>query len=88
MRRQGVKDLPTAIVVADRLVDFKAIGAPESDQKKKDTCKGKYKDKATKGWNEKTRPMRGMLVLRRSPHPNVMLEIKGGVVSYAVATTA
>lgn len=45
LRRQGVKDLPSAIAAADRLVDFKTIGASTSEPKRnvgKDKGKSKF----------------------------------------------
>lgn len=58
LRRQGVKDLPSAIAAADRLVDFKAIGASDAVPKRYDAKdKGKSKfvksDKFRKKKNKK-----------------------------------
>ncbi|KAL0420331.1 UNVERIFIED_CONTAM: hypothetical protein Slati_3056000 [Sesamum latifolium] len=41
LRRQGVKDLPSAIAVADHLADFKVVNDPE--QRKDDLGNGKAK---------------------------------------------
>ncbi|KAL0433552.1 UNVERIFIED_CONTAM: hypothetical protein Slati_2689500 [Sesamum latifolium] len=41
LRRQGVKDLPSAIVAADRSADFKVVNDPE--QRQDDPGKGKAK---------------------------------------------
>ncbi|KAG8383794.1 hypothetical protein BUALT_Bualt04G0050700 [Buddleja alternifolia] len=45
-RRQGVKDLPSAYAAADRLVDFRVIGGPNSEKKK---SKDGGKDKGNNG---------------------------------------
>ncbi|KAK4428349.1 hypothetical protein Salat_1134500 [Sesamum alatum] len=44
--RQGVKDLPSAITAADRLVDFRVTNGPDLDRKKKDS--GRDKEKSSK----------------------------------------
>ncbi|KAL3649521.1 hypothetical protein CASFOL_005924 [Castilleja foliolosa] len=52
LRRQGVKDLPSAIAAADRLVDYKTMGAKDGEKRdgeKKDS-KGK---KSGKSWRDK-----------------------------------
>ena len=43
LRRQGVRDLPSAIAAAEGLVDFKM--APSSTEKKKEKSKEHWKDK-------------------------------------------
>ncbi|KAG8391291.1 hypothetical protein BUALT_Bualt01G0172700 [Buddleja alternifolia] len=44
-KRQGVKDLPSAYAAADRLVDFRVVGGPDSEKKKsKDGGKDKGKN--------------------------------------------
>ncbi|XP_057770708.1 uncharacterized protein LOC130990498 [Salvia miltiorrhiza] len=54
LRRQGVKDLSSAIAAVDSLVDYKTMGSTESGQKKKETGKGKEKKKKGKdGWKKK-----------------------------------
>ncbi|PIN25087.1 hypothetical protein CDL12_02170 [Handroanthus impetiginosus] len=55
LRRQGVKDLSSAIAAADRLLDFR--GEPNPDRKKKDSGKEKGKvgkpGKKGKSWKDK-----------------------------------
>ncbi|KAK4391962.1 Transposon Ty3-G Gag-Pol polyprotein [Sesamum angolense] len=50
LRRQGVKDLPSAIAAADRLVDFRVTN--NSDQEKKNKDSGKEKGKSGNGWKD------------------------------------
>ncbi|KAL0423508.1 UNVERIFIED_CONTAM: hypothetical protein Sradi_0885600 [Sesamum radiatum] len=50
LRRQGVKDLPSAIAAADRLVDFRVTNNSDPEKKKKDS--GKEKGKSGKGWKD------------------------------------
>ncbi|KAK4403121.1 hypothetical protein Sango_1052800 [Sesamum angolense] len=50
LRRQGVKDLPSAIAAADRLVDFRVPNNCDLEKKKKDS--GKKKGKSSKGWKD------------------------------------
>ncbi|KAK4383420.1 hypothetical protein Sango_2777800 [Sesamum angolense] len=50
LRRQGVKDLPSVIAVADRLVDFRVANSSDLEKKKKDS--GKEKGKSGKGWKD------------------------------------
>ncbi|KAL0307083.1 UNVERIFIED_CONTAM: hypothetical protein Sradi_6125600 [Sesamum radiatum] len=47
LRRQGVKDLSSAIVAADQLVDFRVTSTSDQEKKKKDS--GKEKGKSCKG---------------------------------------
>ncbi|KAL0336608.1 UNVERIFIED_CONTAM: hypothetical protein Sradi_4872700 [Sesamum radiatum] len=47
LRRQGVKDLSSAIATADRLVDFRVAHSSDLEKKKKDS--GKEKEKSGKG---------------------------------------
>ncbi|KAK4381136.1 hypothetical protein Sango_2997100 [Sesamum angolense] len=47
LRRQGVKDLPSAIAAVDRLVDFRVPNICDLEKKKKDS--GKEKGKSSKG---------------------------------------
>ncbi|KAL0317432.1 UNVERIFIED_CONTAM: hypothetical protein Sangu_2157500 [Sesamum angustifolium] len=50
LRRQGIKDLPSAISTADRLVDFRVTNNSDPEKKKKDS--GKEKGKSGKTWND------------------------------------
>ncbi|KAK4381133.1 hypothetical protein Sango_2996800 [Sesamum angolense] len=50
LRRQGVKDLPSVITVADRLVDFRVANSSDLEKKMKDS--GKEKWKSGKGWKD------------------------------------
>ncbi|KAL0290293.1 UNVERIFIED_CONTAM: hypothetical protein Sangu_2579400 [Sesamum angustifolium] len=50
LRRQGVKDLPSAIAAADRLVDFGVANNSDPEKKKKDS--EKEKGKFGKGWKD------------------------------------
>ncbi|KAK4383415.1 hypothetical protein Sango_2777300 [Sesamum angolense] len=50
LRRQGVKDLPSAIATVDRLVDFRVANSCDLEKKKKDF--GKEKGKSGKGWKD------------------------------------
>ncbi|KAK4381992.1 hypothetical protein Sango_2914300 [Sesamum angolense] len=50
LRRQGVKDLLSAIAAADRLVDFWVPNICDLENKKKDS--GKEKGKSSKGWKD------------------------------------
>ncbi|KAL0368286.1 UNVERIFIED_CONTAM: Transposon Tf2-12 polyprotein [Sesamum calycinum] len=50
LRRQGVKDLPSAISAADRLVDFRVTNNSDPEKKKKDS--GKEKGKSGKPWKD------------------------------------
>ncbi|KAL0369789.1 UNVERIFIED_CONTAM: hypothetical protein Sangu_0297000 [Sesamum angustifolium] len=50
LRRQGVKDLSSAIVAADQLVDFWVTSNSDPEKKKKDS--GKEKGKSCKGWKD------------------------------------
>ncbi|KAK4388202.1 hypothetical protein Sango_2426800 [Sesamum angolense] len=50
LRRQGVKDLPSAIAAADRLLDFRVTNNSDPKKKKKDS--GKEKGKSGKGWKD------------------------------------
>ncbi|KAK4382005.1 hypothetical protein Sango_2915600 [Sesamum angolense] len=50
LRRQGVKDLPSAIATADRLVDFWVANSSDLEKKKKDS--GKEKGKSGKRWKD------------------------------------
>ncbi|KAL0421314.1 UNVERIFIED_CONTAM: hypothetical protein Slati_3154300 [Sesamum latifolium] len=43
LRRQGVKDMPSAIASVDRLVDFRVTSGPDSEKKKKDAGKDRGK---------------------------------------------
>ncbi|KAL0373604.1 UNVERIFIED_CONTAM: hypothetical protein Sradi_3276100 [Sesamum radiatum] len=43
LRRQGVKDLPSAIAAADRLVDYRVTSGSDPEKKKKDSGKEKGK---------------------------------------------
>ncbi|KAG8371445.1 hypothetical protein BUALT_Bualt13G0088300 [Buddleja alternifolia] len=45
LRHQGVKDLQSATMAVDRLVDFKVVGAPNSEQEKKDSRKDRNQAK-------------------------------------------
>ncbi|KAK4397585.1 RNA-directed DNA polymerase [Sesamum angolense] len=48
--RQGIKDLPSTIAAADRLVDFRVTSSSEPEKKKKDS--GKEKGKFGMGWKD------------------------------------
>ncbi|KAL0358225.1 UNVERIFIED_CONTAM: hypothetical protein Scaly_1508200 [Sesamum calycinum] len=50
LRRQGVKDLPSAIAVADRLVDFRVANSSNLEKKKKHY--GKENEKSGNGWKD------------------------------------
>ncbi|KAL0336517.1 UNVERIFIED_CONTAM: hypothetical protein Sradi_4863600 [Sesamum radiatum] len=50
LRAQGVKDLPSAIAAADRLVDFWVTSSFDPEKKKKDF--GKEKGKSGKVWKD------------------------------------
>ncbi|KAL0302201.1 UNVERIFIED_CONTAM: hypothetical protein Sangu_3113900 [Sesamum angustifolium] len=50
LRRQGVKDLPSAIAAPDRLVDFRVANSCDLEKKKKDS--GKENGKSGKGWKD------------------------------------
>ncbi|KAG8391633.1 hypothetical protein BUALT_Bualt01G0207600 [Buddleja alternifolia] len=45
LRLHGIKDLQSATAAADRLVDFKIVGAPDSEQGKKNSGKDKNQAK-------------------------------------------
>ncbi|XP_012838926.1 PREDICTED: uncharacterized protein LOC105959382 [Erythranthe guttata] len=56
LRRQGVNELPSAISAADRLVDYKVMGADDSDKEgsKKDKSKEKkFGGKGGRNWKQK-----------------------------------
>ncbi|KAK4397821.1 hypothetical protein Sango_1257600 [Sesamum angolense] len=50
LRRQGVKDLSSAIAAADRLVDIRVANSYDPEKEKKDS--GKEKGKSGKGWKD------------------------------------
>ncbi|KAL0387745.1 UNVERIFIED_CONTAM: hypothetical protein Sradi_2656300 [Sesamum radiatum] len=50
LRRQSVKDLPSAISAADRLVDFRVTNNSDPEKKNKDS--GKEKGKSGKAWKD------------------------------------
>ncbi|KAL0301977.1 UNVERIFIED_CONTAM: hypothetical protein Sradi_6474500 [Sesamum radiatum] len=50
LRRQGIKDLSSAIAVADCLVDFRVSSSSDQEKKKKDF--GKEKGKSGKVWKD------------------------------------
>ncbi|KAK4384460.1 hypothetical protein Sango_3058800 [Sesamum angolense] len=50
LRRQGVKDLPSVIIVVDRLVDFRVANRSDLEKKKKDSGKEKGIWQGVEGW--------------------------------------
>ncbi|CAA0819377.1 Unknown protein, partial [Striga hermonthica] len=78
LQRQRVSDLPTAMAAAERLVDFKVIGASDSSEHVKDSTKKDGKSKKFKGGKHREKSDEGSSGTPRDTSKQMMVDRSRG----------